>query len=119
LRDNLPLLQRELLLDLLQGHTMSAEALSSRLSQLALPFEQNDSVSLMLIRLEEPFIHYEYRDRILLEYAVKNIAEEVLRDHCKTWICKETHGYLAFIIKPVNETADGRAGRKNDGIGLK
>jgi two-component system response regulator YesN len=99
MRENLPLLRRDLLLELLQGHTIQPDVLKDKLSQLMLPFSKNDAVALFLIRLEEPFVHYDYKDRTLLEYAVSNVAEEVLRESCQVWMCKEAHGYLAFVVK--------------------
>lgn len=99
MRDNLPLLRRDLLLELLQGHALPGDALDERLSSLMIPLSQGDSVALLLIRMEEPFVHYNYKDRTLLEYAISNVAEEVLHDYCQVWLCKETHGYLAFAVK--------------------
>jgi two-component system response regulator YesN len=99
MRDNLPLLRRDLLLELLQGHAIAGDALDDKLASLMLPFNQGDHAALLLIRLEEPFVHYDYKDRTLLEYAVSNVAEEVLREHCQVWSCKEAHGYLAFVVK--------------------
>ncbi|WP_054028303.1 response regulator [Bacillus sp. FJAT-28004] len=99
MRENLPLLRRDLLLELLQGHTVQPDVLKDKLSQFMLPFSKNDAVALFLIRLEEPFVHYDYKDRTLLEYAVSNVAEEVLRESCQVWMCKEAHGYLAFAVK--------------------
>ncbi|MGO4543570.1 response regulator [Paenibacillus sp. 2TAB23] len=99
MRDNLPLLRRDLLMELLQGHSIPAEALTDKLSQLLIPISEHDRVALLLIRLEEPFVHYGYKDRTLLEYAVSNVAEEVLRESCQVWTGKEAHGYLAFVIK--------------------
>jgi two-component system response regulator YesN len=109
MRENLPLLRRDLLLELLQGHTIRADALNDKLSQLMLPFSRNESVSLLLIRLEEPFVHYDYKDRTLLEYAVSNVAEEVLRECCKVWLCKEAHGYLAVVVKRDQALLQGMA----------
>lgn len=99
MRENLPLLRRDLLLKLMQGHTVQQDALADKLAQLMLPFSKNDAVALFLIRLEEPFVHYDYKDRMLLEYAVSNVAEEVLRESFQVWMCKEAHGYLAFAVK--------------------
>ncbi|WP_419871854.1 response regulator transcription factor [Candidatus Pristimantibacillus sp. PTI5] len=104
MRENLPLLRRDLLIELLQGHSIPADALADKLSQLMIPFSPNDAVALLLIRLEEPFVHYGYKDRTLLEYAVSNVAEEVLRESCQVWACKEAHGYLAFAVKRTNQS---------------
>ncbi|MFX3636064.1 MAG: response regulator [Candidatus Pristimantibacillus sp.] len=110
MRENLPLLRRDLLIELLQGHMVPADALTDKLSQLMLPFSQNDSASLLLIRLEEPFVHYDYKDRTLLEYAVSNVAEEVLRECCQVWLCKETHGYLAVAVRRDQVQLQGMTG---------
>ncbi|NMO94711.1 response regulator [Paenibacillus lemnae] len=103
LREHRPLLQRDLLLELLQGRLAAGSQLSSKLSSLDIPFQEQDSVALMLIRLEEPFVHYSHSDLLLLEYAVHNIAEEVLRGRMNLWFGKESHGYLVFVVKPVLE----------------
>ncbi|SFF37673.1 two-component system, response regulator YesN [Paenibacillus algorifonticola] len=102
LRENLPLLQRDLLIDLLQNRSITPAALENRLQKLSLPFSPEHSVSLLLIRLEEPFIQYEYNDRALLEYAVCNIAQEVLRDFYQIWMCKDSRDYLAVVVQALD-----------------
>lgn len=106
MRENLPLLQQDLLIDLLQDREISPAALEQRLQQLSLPFSPEHSVSLLLIRLEEPFFQYGHNDRALLEYAVGNIAEEVLNDFYQMWMCKDSRDYLAVVVR----TLDGKGG---------
>ncbi|MGG4145870.1 response regulator [Paenibacillus algorifonticola] len=102
LRENLPLLQRNLLIDLLENRAITPAALEKRLQKLALPFSLEHAASLLLIRLEEPFFQYGHNDRTLLEYAVGNIAEEVLSDFYQIWMCSDSRDYLAVVVQALD-----------------
>ncbi|GGF86067.1 hypothetical protein GCM10010912_34210 [Paenibacillus albidus] len=101
LKENLPVLRRNLLLELVQRKRLSEEVLESRLQTLELPIAREDRVALVMVRLEEPFIQYDDYNLLLMEYAVTNIADEVLGEHYAVWSCRDPHGYLLLALKPL------------------
>ncbi|MDG0810646.1 helix-turn-helix transcriptional regulator [Cohnella rhizosphaerae] len=78
---------------------MSPSALAQRLESLELAFAAEDEVRLVLLRPDEAFFAYSRHDLGLMEYAIGNIAEEIFRDGYEAWFCKDTHGYLVFLVK--------------------
>ncbi len=98
LRENLPLLRGRLLLDALDGQRMSAEEWTRRLDNYGLPFEVG-TCALMLVRMEEEFGRYRNNGQPLIEYAIINMAEEVMGEFMEVWGVKEEHSYLAFLLQ--------------------
>ncbi|WP_419872378.1 response regulator transcription factor [Candidatus Pristimantibacillus sp. PTI5] len=105
LHANKPLLQNQLLNDLLQKKTMQPEVLQERLAMLDLPFRTADPFVLMVVRLEEDFSGYDLHSLSLLEFAVTNIAEEVFQELFELWHCITEQGYLVFLIKSTDNNA--------------
>ncbi|ASA20316.1 response regulator [Paenibacillus donghaensis] len=103
LQENLPLLRRNLLLELTQRKRLPPEVLEGRMQTLGLPFAHGDFIASLMVRLEEPFIQYDDYNLLLMEYAVTNIAEEVLQEHYTVWSCRDAHGYLVFALKPLHK----------------
>ncbi|TXK84256.1 response regulator [Paenibacillus sp. N3.4] len=105
LRENLPLLRGQLLLDALRGYRMSAEAWSRKLDNYGLPFHDGDC-ALLLVRMEEDFGQYNSNDQQLMEYAIINMAEEIIGEYTEVWGVKEEHGYLVFLLQFKDHVAD-------------
>ncbi|MFD2614324.1 response regulator transcription factor [Paenibacillus gansuensis] len=100
LKENLPLLKANLLSELLQGSKAGGrEALEGRLSLLEIPLAPGHSYCMLLIRMEDEFLAYDKSSIHLLEYAVLNIAEEILGESFELWFCKDSHEYLTFLLK--------------------
>jgi two-component system response regulator YesN len=98
LRENLPLLRGQLLLDALHGQRMSIDEWNRKLVNYGLPFSCGDS-ALLLVRMEEEFEQYKNNGQQLMEYAIVNMAEEIIGEFAEVWGVKEEHGYLAFLIQ--------------------
>ena len=98
LSENLPLLRGQMLLDALRGERMSAEEWSRKLDNYELPFRFGEC-ALMLVRMEEEFGQYRHNGQQLMEYAIINIAEEIIGEFAHVWGVKEEHGYLAFLLQ--------------------
>jgi len=98
LRENLPLLRGQLLLNALRGERMTGEEWSRKLESYRLPFAPGEC-ALLLVRMEDEFGEYRNNGQQLMEYAVINIAEEIFAEHAKVWGVKEEHGYLAFLLQ--------------------
>ncbi|OBZ18487.1 DNA-binding response regulator [Bacillus sp. FJAT-27264] len=105
LRENLPLLRGRLLLDALQGHRFQAGEWERKLVNYGLPFHAGDC-ALMLVRMEEEFGHYNNNDQTLIEYAIINMAEEILGEFMEVWGVKEEHGYLVFLLQLKEQGTD-------------
>lgn len=97
LRDHLPMLRAELLRSFLEGR-IGARELLDRSAILNVPFDKGDRVYSAIIRLEHHFTNAQ--DRFLFEYAVLNMAEEVLNQEFEIWTCKDVHDYQVLMIKP-------------------
>jgi len=104
LKDNLPLLRGNLLKELLQEHLPSEQALRDKMQLLSLPELCGTTCSLMLLRLEEPFIEYDFKSLSLIEYAISNMAEELFRDSFALWHAKDAHDYLIFLVSGIDQT---------------
>ncbi|MBE0340598.1 response regulator [Paenibacillus sp. 28ISP30-2] len=108
LRENLPHLRGRLLLEALQGHRFAAGEWERKLVNYDLPFHAGD-YALMLVRIEEEFRHYDNNDQTLIEYAVINMAEEIMGEFMEVWGVKEEHGYLVFLLQlKENDTGIGK-----------
>ncbi|MDQ0196631.1 response regulator transcription factor [Paenibacillus wynnii] len=105
LRENMPLLRGQLLLDSLQGHRLSADEWERKLGNYKLPFSYGEC-SLMLVRLEEEFGQYKNNGQPLIEYAIMNMAEEILGEFMEVWGVKEEHGYLVFLLQLKEQGTD-------------
>ncbi|TLS54027.1 response regulator [Paenibacillus antri] len=106
-QDHLPTLRSDLLRNILEGR-LAPEDVREKLGLLQLPFEDGDDAYPVVVRIERP--HQGRHDRALLEYAVMNVAEEVIEPHCQLWTCKDVHGYLVMVLKPrTREEAGGES----------
>ncbi|BBH19054.1 DNA-binding response regulator [Paenibacillus baekrokdamisoli] len=105
LRENLPLLRGQLLLDGLHGHRMPADEWSRKLTNYGLPFSNGDC-ALLLVRMEEDFEQYKNNGQQLMEYAIVNMAEEIIGEFTEVWGVKEEHGYLVFLLQLKEDCSD-------------
>ncbi|RED63861.1 response regulator transcription factor [Cohnella lupini] len=103
LRVHLPLLRSNLLNDLLSGVAVSSSALEERMKDYELPFGIGVDCALLLVRLDGAFVHSEDHDYLLYEYGVQNIACEILDADFAVWQCKDSHGYLCFVVQDKNK----------------
>jgi two-component system, response regulator YesN len=105
LRENLPVLRGRLLLDALQGHRFQAGEWERKLVSYDLPFQSGES-ALMLVRMEEEFREFDNTDQTLIEYAIINMAEEIMGEFMEVWGVKEEHGYLVFLLQLKEQGTD-------------
>ncbi|MBW5445234.1 response regulator [Cohnella sp. CFH 77786] len=98
LREHLPLLRDKLLNELLLGRRLPGSKLADKMDKFGLPFSIGDRASLLAIRLEAFFQQQDVNSLLLFEFAIVNIASELLQDHFRFWSCKDTHDYLVFLV---------------------
>ncbi|GIO37720.1 hypothetical protein J41TS12_25810 [Paenibacillus antibioticophila] len=98
LKESLPALKDKLLNELLTGR-IKDDALSPLLDMYDLPFQEGESVCIMVIRMEESLPEFNEQDFFLLEYAIMNIAAEMFRSSYDHWSCKDSNGCLVLMIR--------------------
>jgi len=106
MRKHLSTLRSDLLRNVLDG-SLPAKEVITRNGLLELPFLEGDRVHIAVIRLERYWT--KRTDRALLEYAVMNIAEEVLGAEYTLWHCMDVHHFLVMVLKEKHAPADGDA----------
>ncbi|MFC5467207.1 response regulator [Cohnella suwonensis] len=106
LRENLPVLRGQLLLDGLRGQRLSSGEWERKLESYGLPFREGEC-AMLLVRMEEEFGQYKNNGQQLMEYAVMNMAEEIFGEYANVWGVKEDHGYLAFLLQANDEKKRG------------
>lgn len=97
LQENLPMLRRNLLNDLLQGRKIPGNALQDKMQLLGLPKFYEEPFALMIVRLEEQFLEYDFQSLSLMEYAIGNMVEELFGTKFALWHSKDDHDYLVFV----------------------
>lgn len=108
LRSHLPLLQEELLENILTG-TISEKEWEEKCEVLELPFTTGDEAFMLVLRLEGKFSTYNTQDLLLMENAIINIAEEILSPAFQLWHCKDPHDFLVVLLKPLDRKAEAIA----------
>lgn len=108
LRENYPLLRGTLLQELISGQAVPMEQLVSKLERLELAFSPGDDVTMMLVRLDNEMADIGERSELsLMEYAITNLTDDIFGEQCHLWSCKDSHGYLIYIIKAKCTPSDG------------
>jgi two-component system response regulator YesN len=106
LNENLPLLRGSLLNQLLQGRRYSGEEWDRKMLELGISTFFNSPFAMVMVRMEEQFLHYDAHSLSLFEYAVGNIAEELFSPQYDLWHSKDSHDYLVFMLKLKTENAE-------------
>ncbi|NOU63944.1 response regulator [Paenibacillus sp. LMG 31461] len=103
LHQNLPLLKENVLNELLQGADISHKQLTEKLEMYQIPFAQGDCIRFMVIQFDPHFYEsYTPSDMKLFEYAVMNMAEELLRSHFSLWTRKAPQDNVSLMLKPIH-----------------
>lgn len=87
IKESLPVLQEQLVRDLIQGKTADLEALESRMKYLGFPYKSNFII--VMIQIDNYEVNYgnaPAEERYMMIYSVKSIVEQA--------ILKEYQGYL-------------------------
>jgi len=96
-----PELKAKLLTDLIAGFRIAESELAEKLAWFGLPYRKEDSCILLLARTEQSAIPADRSDAALLAYGLENIAEETFSDDFHFWRCRDAHGHLVFLVKPL------------------
>ncbi|MCY9670331.1 response regulator [Paenibacillus alginolyticus] len=104
---NLPILRSNLLNNLIQGRIRQERKLAEQMLLYDIPIVVGDTISFVLIRLEDHQKRYVPSDMSILGFAVTNIVEELLADGYKSWSCEDLYGNILFIVKRSVENLNG------------
>ena len=96
----LPVMRDDFLMNLLQGESFLPREFSKRLESLGLDVRENTPFVMMIIRIEQGFENYDDSDKSLVEYAVRNIGEEIFGAEFSVWSCRNVDKSLPFLIMP-------------------
>ncbi|MDG0811362.1 response regulator [Cohnella rhizosphaerae] len=108
LHRNLPLLKENLLHDILQGVRLTGNQLAEKLGMYRIPVRIGDYVKVAVVKFDPEFYDsYDAYDMKLFEYAMKNIAEELLASHFHLWFGKTMQGNLTLLLLPHAAAAAG------------
>lgn len=108
LHQNLPLLKENLLLEILQGAKITSGQLSEKLSMYQIPMAFGDVVKLVVIQFDPYFYEsYDAYDIKLFEYAIRNMAEELLSPHFHLWSSKAKQANLVLLLLPKSTEMSG------------
>ena len=110
---HLPLLRSNLLIDLLAGNSESHSELARKMDEYRLPFELGRECAMLLIRLDGGFGESD-EDSTLYEFAVLNIAGELLESDFHVWSCKDSYGYLCYMLQAKTTDRGSSDGRIHD-----
>lgn len=103
LHQNLPLLKENLLHDLLQGVEISPKQLKEKLEMYQIPFALGDPIRFMVIQFDPHFYEsYNSSDMKLFEFAVTNMAEELLQGHYKLWTRRAPQENVTLMLQPIH-----------------
>jgi two-component system, response regulator YesN len=100
LRQNLPLLRSNLLNELITGTSYSDHTIEEKLSAYALPFSLGDPLFMVMIRMEKWYKDSNEDELSLYEFSVGNIINELMQEYFELWSCKDSLGYLIWLVKP-------------------
>jgi two-component system response regulator YesN len=113
LRSHLSLLQARMLQDVLRGKKYSQHQLAEELDKLDIPFPLGGQAAMMMMRIENRFLDYDEQSTSLFEFAIVNIAEEVLNECFEVWACKDDYHHLIFLLKRKGELLSQKSERKH------
>ncbi|TJY42793.1 response regulator [Cohnella pontilimi] len=110
-KEGLPKLREGLLRDLLVGTRIPRTVVEEKTRLYELPFPWGYPIALISLRLEEKDESRDVYASSLMEYAVANIADEVLAGEFAVWHGKDRHDYLIFLVRPLPAASEEKEPR--------
>lgn len=93
------ILRENLMHDLLLGREVSSKALREQLEHYELHMEPEQPAAMMLIRLAGRFASMDQQSIDLMDFAVGNIAGEVLGETYHVWFSRGPHDCLVMLLQ--------------------
>lgn len=104
------ILRENLMHDLLLGREISTKALREQLAQYELHMEPEQPAAMMLIRHAGRFTSMDQHSLDLMDFAVGNIAEEVLGEVYHVWFSRGPHDCLVMFLQSQEPSEASRIG---------
>ncbi|MCM3783065.1 response regulator [Neobacillus mesonae] len=93
------LLRENMLQGLLIGRTLPPSKLRQQLLDYELDLETEQNSIMLLVQLNQGFMDLDTKSRVLIEYAIGNISEEIFSEKYNVWQGRTPHHCLAVIIQ--------------------
>ncbi|GAB6928707.1 hypothetical protein JCM10914A_26900 [Paenibacillus sp. JCM 10914] len=93
------ILRTTLLRDLVLGQEVAQHYIQTKLNEYEIPLEVNKSALMLLIQLGPRFRGMDDHSLGLMEYAIGNIAEEVLMESFHVWPGKTPHHCMVLLVQ--------------------
>ncbi|MFA9559232.1 response regulator [Evansella sp. AB-rgal1] len=103
LKENLPFLRGNLLNQLLQGVDMHEKRLEEKIAVYQIPINIGDVVTMVVVQIEKWFDDSNDGELALYEFALSNVAREILSEQFYYWEGKDQLDYQLFLLKPKKE----------------
>lgn len=100
LKQALPMLQRDYLLDILEGNMAVTTALPEQFRNLEMSLDSHNRVLTLIGRVDEWDQHYSSYDRAPLLFAIQNIVEECLSPSCCVVTLVYERAKFIWLIQP-------------------
>lgn len=103
MREALPTLQRQYMWELLQGEKQAVSTMKEQMLNLHIQLQPDDSVLIFLGRMDGRLDDMKISERMLILFAIQNIAEEYLRAYATVVSFHFDHNKLVWFIQPLKE----------------
>lgn len=115
-RSELAILRKNLLHELLLGRPMNQRTLEEKLGKYEISLQAGRQAVMMLIQPGAYFSEMDPGSITLLEYAIGNIAEEVLAESFLVWYCQSPHDCLTILVMLKPELAEQLDADKEESV---
>lgn len=99
------LLRENLLQQLLIGEQIPQLRVEQLLQDYEIPLTTLRSTTMMLVQLNKGFIEHDRKTRVLMEYAIGNMAEEIFGGDYIVWQSRTPHHCLMILLQSKGEEA--------------
>lgn len=93
------LLRENLLHQLLMGEQVQAQRTKQLLQDYEIKLSDSSLTTMILIQLHKGFIEHDGKTRVLMEYAIGNMAEEIFGETYFVWQGRTPHHCLLMLIQ--------------------
>lgn len=116
MQSELSLLRGKLIQDMLMGRRLPHNMLLNKLETYEIPLTLDSTTIMLLLRPGQGFSDYGSESASLLEYAITNIAEEVMFDPFHVCTCKSIHEDIIVLLQPKMERTQPFKPHDKDGL---
>ena len=97
------LLRENLLRQLLMGDQIQTERMIQLLHDYEIKLSYSSMTTMILVHLHEGFMEHDEKTRVLMEYAIGNMAEEIFGETYDVWQGRTPHHCLLILLQPKDQ----------------